>query len=144
MKTPKEIAKNILSEGKIDPVKHKELIDHARRHYSDIAPDLYDSVPHGQGHHDAAHDHVADNLSDHFHKSHPHVNFRAVAKHALKHYVDDDRAETRANEAKQKRREAARNKPQKPLKAKKEPEPWWKKAGYSVPMSKPRKGIGSH
>jgi hypothetical protein len=137
MKKAVDIARAILSEA-TEADMHRE----ARDHYQGIAPDLYQAVPHGQGHHDAAHDHIADHLHDKYHATHPKANFRAITKKALHRYVDDDRAETRANEAKEKRREAARHKPPR-VKKSKIPEPYWKKAGYNTPMGKPRKGIGS-
>lgn len=120
----------------------EEMCREAQDHYQGIAPDLYQAVPSGQGHYHAAHDHIADWLYDKYRATHPNVSFRAVAKKALQRYVDDDRLETRKNEAKQKRQEAARNRPPRAKKSKM-PEPWWKKAGYSVPLTKPRRGIGS-
>lgn len=124
-----------------EAVDKTELHKFARREYSAVAADLPRS---GSGHHDAAHDHVTDRMSEKFNTTHPNVNFRKETKHALKGYADDDRKETRHNEKAQSRRlaaaEKARNKPVK------EKPSYWKKAGYSHDLggSKPRKGIGSH
>lgn len=131
-----EMALEKLDESKANK---KELHDFAWDEYQRVGHDL---PSYGEGHHDAAHDHVTDRMYEKFHKSHPKVNFRKETKHALRG-IHDDRKETRQNEAKQARREAARNRPPK-VKKTKESEPWWKKAGYSVPLSKPRRGIGSY
>ena len=131
--------KEILNEAKSHP---QELVDAAHRHYQGIAPDLLQAVPEGHGHTDAAIGHIADHLYDNYNKSHPKANFRAIAKKVALEY-GNDRKETRANEKKQERKWAAKNKPPKVVKSK-VPEPWWKKAGYTTPMTKPRKGIGSY
>jgi hypothetical protein len=126
------------------PADHEVLYHFAWDEYQRVGFDL----PHyGNGHYDGAHDHVTDRMYEKFCETHPTVNFRQITRKALGN-IHDDRKETRANEAKQNRRwaaaEKAKNAPPKAPRAKKEPEPWWKKAGYSVPMQKPRKGIGSH
>lgn len=123
---------------------HSELHKFARHEYSNVAADLPDW---SHGHHDSAHDHVADRMFEKFHTSHPHANFRSITKKALKGYVDDDRKDTRAREKKQDRAYAARNRPAKQPKVKKVKEavPYWKKAGYShdIGAKKPKRGIGS-
>jgi hypothetical protein len=119
----------------------KPLIEFAVQTYQEIAPDLMQAVPFGQGYYHAAHDHIADRLYDQFHATHKDVKFRSVAKAALKDWVDDDRVDTRKNEDKLKRRAAAAKRPARVKKAKTPKLTWWQELGYTV---KPRKGIGSY
>jgi hypothetical protein len=122
--------KEVISENK----DHPELVNWAKKEYERVSYDLPRS---GRGHYDAAHDHVADRLSEKFHKTHPNVNFRSVAKKALKDYADDDRKETRSYYQKLDRHYAAKAKPPKIKKVK---QTWWQEMGYN---KKPIKGIGS-
>lgn len=120
---------------------HDELFSFAREEYQGVAYDLLQAVPLGSGHYYAAVDHVADRMYEKFYKTHPKANFRSVTVKALKKFIDDDRAETRKNDAKQKRKEAKAARPLIGKPALKIKLTWWQEMGLTM---KPRKGIGSY
>jgi hypothetical protein len=126
---PKKFNKNL----------HAKMVHYARGHISDIAGDIEQGVQDAtrmMGKHNAGsvyhgvEDHLADHLHDKFHK-HPGYGYdgyihggvslaRHVSRQVTKQYIHDDRPEYRAavrnHKAKQKRAEAARNRPPKPPK----------------------------
>lgn len=116
---------------------HAKMVAHAKDHISSIADDIEDGVNSAarvMGKHNAGsvyhgvEDHLADHLHDKFHRHPgyndaatvgPGVQGRSIARHVAKKvtamYIHDDRPEYRAavrnHEAKQKRAEAAKNRP---------------------------------
>lgn len=128
---PKEFNKNL----------HAKMVQYAKHHIQTVAGDIEQGVEDAtrmMGRHEAGsvyhgvEDHLADHLHDTF-RSHPGYgeggfqkgkNWVSLARHVssqvTKQYIHDDRPEYRAavrnHEAKQKRAEAARNRPPKPPK----------------------------
>lgn len=117
--------RKVIKKPKHDP----EMVKDAIRFYSDAEPDL---PRHGRHHYHSAHDYVSDRLYDKYNKAHPKVDFRKVARHALKFHVSDDRKESRANDLNIAR---ARIRAARPPKEAKETRP---------PVKKARRGIGSY
>ena len=87
---------------------HDMLYHAAHQFYSDAYPDL---PRQGDHHYIAAQDYIADRLSDKFRALHPTANFRRIASRYAKKNIHDDRYESRLNDAKEKRRAAARIRP---------------------------------
>lgn len=132
--------RQFITEARLKPEHEKKMVDWADNHYQGVAHDLHASVNTrmGDSHYHAAHDYMADRLSDEFRKEHPNANFRAIAKKALKGYGLDDRKEARAAGKKYEREYnknwRVQNQPPKPRKSQK-PKPVKIKA---------RRGIGSY
>jgi hypothetical protein len=126
---PKKFNKNL----------HAKMVQYARHHISAVADDIESGVQDAArmlGKHNAGsvysgvEDHLADHLHDRFHKhpgygdggySHGGVSLaRHVSKKVTAQYIHDDRPEYRAavrnHEAREKRAEAARNRPPRPKK----------------------------
>ena len=110
---------------------YAKMLSHARDHIQGVADDIEQGVHDAtrvMGRHEAGsvysgvEDHLADHLHDKFHR-HPGYNkngegvslARHISKQVTKQYIHDDRPEYRAavrnHEAREKRAEAARNRP---------------------------------
>lgn len=127
--------KQFINEG-IDPTVKKKMIDHAHEIYQNAHPDL---PRYGDYHFASAVDHVADRLSDAFHKEvgvGPHFN--TIARQVVKQYEEDDTAHSRKLERKRAKKDPVirvsdLDNPKKP-----------KEPVARAPKIKPRRGIGSY